>query len=474
MAKFKEKVLIPILNGINKFFNSDWFIAFYSALVILSWAKECEYIAIISSIVILLYMFLTQENLDRMALVAIVIPAMVDANMGGRISLKFVVVIAVLVVAIVLAGVLFAIRHGKNSIRKITKSHFFGVYVLCVVALCFSGLGYPDNTIAKVLIPVGVHLALLGLYCLLYKFGGNNLKDTIIKSIIALAGVIVVEMLIYFSRHDNVLDLITTKVMTLGWAITNSVAVILALAVPLCFYLAKDKKIQLPYMLLGSLFYAFIFLTNCRSMILVGSVVYLITIVLSFIFLDRWQALAHLILFGCVAYIAVNMLYEKIFNQFLKMGLDDNGRMELWTYYLDEFKTNWFFGIGFYSDKLYQADGMVRAHNTIIQIIACMGVLGALCAIPYYFQRYVAFVIKPTVFKLFAFVAYIAMAGYGMLDCAVISSYKLIVVCMLMLAVEYDTLEYTPMPLSTTQWISGLFKRKKAVVVEPPIENETK
>lgn len=466
MEKFKEKVLNPILGGINKFFNSDWFIVFYSALIILSWAKECEYIAIISSIVILIYMFLTQENLDRMALVAIVIPAMVDANMGGRITLRFIVIVSILLLGIVGAGVVFSVKHSKNNIRKITKSHFFGVYVLCVVALCFSGLGYPDNTIVKVLIPVGVHLALLGLYCLLYKFGGERLKDTIVKSIIALAGVIVVEMLIYFSRNDNILDLITTKVMTLGWAITNSVAVILALAVPLCFYLAKDKKVQLPYMLLGSVFYAFIFLTNCRSMILVGSVVYLITIVLSFIFLNRWQALAHLIMFVCVAYVSVNLLYEKIFNQFLKMGLDDNGRMELWTYYIEEFKTNWFFGIGFYSDKLYQTDGMVRAHNTIIQIIACMGVLGGLCAIPYYFQRYVAFVIKPTVFKLFAFVAYIAMAGYGMLDCAVISSYKLIVVCMLMLAVEYDTLEYTPMPLSTMQWMRGLFSRRKTPVVE--------
>ena len=460
---FKNKIINPVLRAIDKFYNSDWFVLFYSLVVLLSWTLECEYIAIMTSVVVLIYMFLTQENLDRMALIAIVIPAMVDAGMGGRIKMSFIYMLIFLLLLVVASGIYYFVKVYKNNDRKLLKSHFFVFYALTVLILCTSGLGYPGNTVLKVLIPVGVHLALLGLYCILYKAGGPKLKDTINKAIIALAGLIVAEMMIYFTRQNDVVYSIIMKSMSLGWAITNSVAVILAMAVPLCFYIAKDKKIQLPYMLLATIFYAFIFLTNCRSMIVAGTAIYLICIVLSFIFLNRWQSLVHLLLFAGVAFMAINKVFNQIFNQFLTMGLSDNGRMELWNYYLGEFKEHPIFGMGFYTDAKYQIDGMVRAHNTIIQIVASMGIIGILGAIPYYFQRYSLFVIKPTMYKLFAFVAYLAMVGYGLVDCAVISSYKLIITYMLLLAVEYDTLEYTPMPLSTTAWIKGLFgKSKKA------------
>ena len=462
--KLKTKIIKPMLNGINKFYNSDWFIAFFSLAVLTSWVLECEYIAVITAVVTLIYMFLTQEHLDRMAVIAIVIPAMVDANMRHRINFGQIYILIGLLLLVVASAVYHFVKLRKPNNRKIIKSHFFIVYVATVLVLCTSGLGYPGNTIGKVLIPVGVHIALLGLYCLLYKFGGPNLKDSIIKAIIALAGIIVVEMVIFFMRQEDILYTITIKTMSLGWAITNSVAVILALAVPLCFYLARGKKVQLPYMLLGTVLYAFVFLTNCRSMMLVGTAVYLITILLSFIFLNRWQALIHLGVFVLAAWVTLDHFFNSIFSQFLSLGLGDNGRMELWTYYLGEFKTNPIFGMGFYTDTMYQADGMVRAHNTLIQIIASMGVLGMINAIPYYFQRYSAFVIKPTVFKLFAFVAYLAMVGYGLVDCAIISSYKLIITYMLLLAVEFDTLEYTPEPISSIAWAKGIFKRKNFAV----------
>ena len=473
---FKNKIINPVLRAIDKFYNSDWFIAFYSLVVLLSWTLECEYIAIMTSVVVLIYMFLTQQHLDRMALIAIVIPAMVDARMGGRIKMSFIYLLVFLLLIIVASGIYYFVKVYKNNDRKLLKSHFFVFYALTVLILCTSGLGYPGNTVLKVLIPVGVHLALLGLYCILYKAGGPKLKDTINKAIIALAGLIVAEMIIYFLRQDDVFYSIIIKSMSLGWAITNSVAVILALAIPLCFYLAKHKKIQLPYMLLATIFYAFIFLTNCRSMIVAGTVIYLVCIVLSFIFLNRIQSLVHLLLFAGIAFMALNKVFNQIFNQFLIMGFGDNGRMDLWTYYLGEFKEHPIFGMGFYTDTKYQIDGMVRAHNTIIQIVASMGIVGVLGSIPYYFQRYSLFVIKPTIYKLFAFIAYLAMVGYGLVDCAVISSYKLIITYMLLLAVEYDTFEYTPMPLSSSAWIKGIWGKFKKVktnkVEETKIEED--
>jgi len=440
VVNFKEKILSPVLRGLNWFYNSSWFVAFYAGIVLLSWTVECEYIAVITSIVVLCYMFLTQKHLDGLAIIATIIPAMVDNNMRYRIKFSQIFILVFLLLLVVLSAIYYIKKGYHKNDRKITKGYFFWVYVLCVFTLCFSGIGYTGNTFFKVLIPVGVHAALLGIYVLLYKCGSKDLRNTIIKSIIALACVIVAEVVIYLYRSGNVLAVLNTKDMSLGWAITNSVAVMLAFAVPLCFYLAKDKKVQLPYMILGSLLYASIFLTNCRSMIIFGTLVYVLTIILSFIYLDRWQSAIHLALFMIGAIYAVNALYDQIFSYFLRAGLDDSGRFELYEYYWGKFKENWLFGMGFYTDTEFQADGMVRAHNTIIQIFASMGIFGAVASIPYFYKRYRSFTIKLTPFKIFAFVAYLAMVGYGLLDCTIISSYKLIVIAMLMTAVEFDTI----------------------------------
>lgn len=432
----KEK-LIRVKNGIDKFFNSDWFVVVFTAIVLLSWTLEVEYIAVGAGIITLMYMFLTQQYLDRIALVAIVIPAFVDNNMRHRIDLKFIIIVVALLLLVAGCGVYYFIKNRNTEKRKLKNSKFLLVYLLAILAVALGGIGYPGQTFVKALIIIGLHGALLGLYILLYKCGSENLKDTVMKSVIALAGVIVAEMIIYFIRVDDALFSITYKQMSLGWAITNSVAVMLAFAIPFCFYLARKKKVQLPYMLLGTLYYFFIFLTNCRSMMLVGTGVYLICLVLSFVYNNWWQALINTGVLVVLVVLATTVLRESIFNRFITYGLDGTGREEQWAYYWDKFKENKMFGMGFMTDETYR-DGIVRAHSTPLQILVSMGIIGAICAIPYYFVRYKVFINRPTIFKLFAFVCYIAMVGYGLVDCALISSYKLIAVYMLMTAVELD------------------------------------
>lgn len=438
MDKFK-KLSRTVNDGLNKIYNSNWFIVLFSGLVFFSWLVECEYIAVVTAVLTLNYMFLTQKYLDKIALVAIVVPAFVDNNMRHRVNLVFIIIVGLLLLTVVASAIYYFVKNKGQFDRKILKSKFLVVYLLAIVAVALGGIGYNGHTFMKAMIVVGLHIALLGLYALVYKGAGPQFKDIVIKSIIALACVIVAEMLVYFMRVDDVSAALTSKSMSLGWAITNAVAVMLAFAIPFCFYLAKDKKTQWPYMLLGTLFFCFIFLTNCRSMMLVGAGVYFVCLVLSFILLDRRQSLINIGVIGVVGILAVVLFKDQIFNQFIRMGLDGNGRLDEYAYYFSQFKENPVFGMGFFSDTVVQPDGMVRAHNTPLQIIVSMGIIGAILAVPYYFVRYKSFVEKKSLFKVFAFIAYIAMAGYGMVDCALISSYKLIAVYMLMSAVELDT-----------------------------------
>lgn len=437
----QEGFIKKILRGVDKFYNSDFFMVFYAIVVYLSWFFENEYIAVVSTIAILCYMFLTQQSLDRIVMIAIVIPAFVDNNMRYRISYSQIYILVPLLLMVVGCAIFHFIKVHKPNGKKISKSSLFWGYLIVVLAGVVGGLGYPGQTLFKILIAVSVGLALLGLYCLIYKCTTNESKNTVFKSIVLLCVVIIAQMITFFLRTEELAVALTYKTMSLGWAITNSVAVILAMGIPLCFYLAKEHKFQFAYMLLASVFYAFIFITHSRSMMIVGSVIYFICLILSFVKLNKWQSLAHLLLVvGVGLYISINY-FDKVFEQFIRIGLDANGRTELYTYYWGKFKENIWFGIGFYNDTMYQTDGMVRVHNTILQILTSTGIIGALTFIPMYYQRYKSFLTKISWFKVFSIISYLAFVGYGLVDCAIISSYKLIIVYLLLFAVECDTHE---------------------------------
>ena len=131
---------------------------------------------------------------------------------------------------------------------------------------------------------------------MLYKCTDGKSKDTVVKSIIALCIIIVLEMATYFMRAESFLTVLISKEMSLGWAITNSVAVVLAMGIPMCFYLASKHKFQLGYTFLATVFLSFIFLTNCRSMMVAGIVVYFACVVIGFIKLNWWQLLVCILM----------------------------------------------------------------------------------------------------------------------------------------------------------------------------------
>ncbi|MBP3630991.1 MAG: hypothetical protein J6J23_05835, partial [Clostridia bacterium] len=332
-TQVNNKLYTKVLNAIDKFFNSDFYIATFALCVFLSWFWECEYIAVGVAIISLCYMFLTQQYLDRLIPIAIMICAMVDNNMRHRLSMSKLVVLICLLLVVVGCAVYHFLKVHKKSERKLKSSTLFLGFLTASIAGFLGGIGYEGQTIGLSLMVGGCGLAFLGLYLLLYKCTDDKSKDTVVKSIIALCFIIVAEVMVALIRSGDALALSASKWMSLGWAITNSVASVLAIGIPLCFYMASKHKFQLGYMFSATLFLLFIFLTNCRSMMLAGAVVYCICIVLSFIKLNRWQSLINVAVLIVVGLIAYCTIFDEMFSRFIKYGLDGTGREEIYVTY---------------------------------------------------------------------------------------------------------------------------------------------
>ena len=273
-------------------------------------------------------------------MIAIIVPAFVDNNMRHRISFSQLYVLVPLVLLVVGCAIYHFTKVHKPNGKHFSKSNLFLGYFIVAFSGIIGGLGYPGQTFVNIVLAFSVGIVLFGLYALLYKTTTNESKYTVYKSIVLLCVVIIAQMLTYCLRTENLQAALSMKAMSLGWAITNSIAVVLAMGIPLCFYLASKHKFQFGYMLLASVFYAFIFLTHSRSMIAAGSFIYFVCLVLSFVKLNRWQAAAHLLLVVGVGLYAFINIYEELFEQFLIYGLGGNGREVLYKYYFEKFKEN--------------------------------------------------------------------------------------------------------------------------------------
>ena len=75
------------------------------------------------------------------------------------------------------------------------------------------------------------------------------------------------------------------------------------------------------------------------------------------------------------------------------MGYSGNGRQILWPWCWNKFKENPLFGIGFVSKDdsvptLVSTDSIVLAHNSILQYLTSLGIIGTLMMGYFYFKKY--------------------------------------------------------------------------------------
>ena len=366
------------------------------------------------------------------------------------------IISGVVLLLLIIVGFVFHFMYmHKKSERSLSKSYVFYGLIISLLALALGGAFYPGQTFGKVAIVLGVGLVFLFIYIMLIKCTSDNIKNVVVKSIVAFGLIIVYQMLYYFIQSPYFLEEIQTKTMVLGWAVTNSTAQILAFCIPMCFYLSfKNSKATLLWQILAFVFLCFVCLTNCRSMIVASIFVYIVCSLIAVIKFPSVQLITVLLCtIGISVVLALNFS-DIIFSQFERLGLSNNGRTEQNTWYIETFKEHPIFGMGCLNDTEFQSDGVVRVHNTALQILTSFGLFGVVCFIPYFFQRYKALLTNFSVFKLFACVSYITYVAYGLVDTGFISFYKTILVYLIVFVCEVEP------TIGQEKFAKGLFPKQ--------------
>ena len=245
--------------------------------------------------------------------------------------------------------------------------------------------------------------------------------------VLTIAGCLVsAELFLHVVPKSNVLH------HTLGWGQTNAGATFIATTIFFSLYLACKTNHGV-LALFGYLFqFAGIVASKSDA---VFAIVTIFTPIAFFLclFLSKKEirlrliSLLLLFLFLFSLFVIVGTatgFLQPIVERFSQNLTSDSGRLKIYQKAWDLFKRNPAFGVGlggFYDHStLGYTPGFIKIyyfHSTLMQVIACMGIVGIFAYAYYFYSRYKIIMLKRNLFTTIAFIAFTVFSIYGMIDC---------------------------------------------------------
>ena len=237
------------------------------------------------------------------------------------------------------------------------------------------------------------------------------------------------QLLEVYLRGNVIVDgQIARMYISFGWGTYNNLGVMLLVSMPGAFYLAVVKKRAVIFNLFGNFFYLCLLLSNSRTCMMAGAVVYFIC--MYFVLREKknyrqnfgvFLTALILVLIFCVVF---NDLVTKIFKELITIGAYDSGRWGIYDRGAAQFFSSPIFGKGFFASDAYdwwEVAGVNLLpplwHNTFIQMLASCGFVGLLAYAYHRVQTFWHFVKNPTVEKTFLGICLLAFLLTNILDC---------------------------------------------------------
>ena len=195
--------------------------------------------------------------------------------------------------------------------------------------------------------------------------------------------------------------------MLYGWGNCNTAGNCAAVLIPMCFLGVMKSKTPAFYFTAATLAMAAAFLSTSRNALFVGGVFYVLGFFLScFIGEKRSRFLisaAITVSILAIGYFVFKDTVSQVIKQYIDRGLVSTEREALWDYAKSAFAESPIFGKGFFglwTDTYKLEWGFpTMMHNTLLQLLACSGVVGFAGYAIHRAATLVPFIRKPTLEK---------------------------------------------------------------------------
>ncbi len=291
----------------------------------------------------------------------------------------------------VLTFIYFIFKNIIISKGKVKKGKMFYPLLIADVGFLLAGvIGFFDITVF--LITLGLSVASLFLYLIALNCT-SNLKEYLYHLFLYIAISICLQALMDFIFFNGDFEL---NLRIIGAQNVNVASIFILLGMEGCFGIGVSKDYDFLMLILAGILYSFILIfLNCRMAILLGFLFLIFMFIVMTKNSDNKMMFCYVLSFFSLVIIALlvfcwgvveeayNTVIEKEFSIFESRG-------DLWKFYLEKFTSSPFFGIGFIckEGKYVYNMNLVLAHNTVVQWITSLGVVGCILMAIFYFYKY--------------------------------------------------------------------------------------
>ncbi|MDD4002794.1 MAG: O-antigen ligase family protein, partial [Clostridia bacterium] len=432
----------------EKFMHSPYFIAGLAFITLLCWYLDVFIVGMIIFAAIFSFVLLFYRDTTPLIPIIVLCTFMISRVASEFDFTPYIIGIApVLVISLILYFVLKRPKFKKGL-------YFYGL-AAALIAMTTAGIGF-DYQIAHILTVCGLTLTVIFVYFFFNSTATNGVKQTVLNSFIAAAIVSLLQILIFYIRAEDFMYAVTHKTLNLGWGISNNVAVVLSMFLPITFYRILKSKYYLLYIVFAFAQLIGILFTLSRGNILFSAAAFVAFFALLIIISQRRFAIIIGIIAIVTVLLAIAMIFPDVFkpiiDRLIKMELTDNGRFVLLREGIESFKLNPIFGIGFYYKH---ADIPHWFHNSVVQILASTGIFGSLLYGVFFYQRYSVPFKKFNTSNFFMICCVILSGLYGFLECNFFFVYNNIFIIFIYIVIEREE--------DTDNFFKVLFKRKTKI-----------
>ena len=195
----------------------------------------------------------------------------------------------------------------------------------------------------------------------------------------------------------------------LGWGINNPVGYSAAILIPLLMWGAVKCRAYPIYFVTAIIAWATAVMTLSRNAMIWATLFLAFGILVGMVYGERKKFFrSAFTVLTVISFFAVMIFYNKIHDLFLQIinkGFSDNGRFVLWEQALDNFASSPIFGTGFFGfgapEIELAADFLpTMAHNTVMELLSAMGIVGFVAYGYYRLRSFVPLITKPSFEKL--------------------------------------------------------------------------
>lgn len=341
--------------------------------------------------------------------------------------------IGICFVLLAVSLVYFTVKNVAPKFNAKSAPMLLPLSILCA-AFLLNGAFSSGWKLASLLFGLGEVAVFFLLFYLFYyglsKEDNAELLDYITYVALLIAMVLVGEVAFLFATSDALISdtgAIVKEQVLFGWGAWNPMGFSLAVIIPLLIRGAAVCKYRYVYLAAAVVVWGCAVLTMSRNALIFATLGLGVSTVAAAIFAPRAKRrlfIIVIILGASAAALGGILFYDKIsalLADFLNRGFDDNGRYELWMNSWENFKQAPVFGKGFFDwgeMDVFESATFVptMSHNTLFQLLSCMGAFGTLAYGYYRVSSAVPFIKKFSFDKAMLLLSILITLGASLLD----------------------------------------------------------